>query len=128
MNTRNELEASLATAKANYAKALSSLDATNTRLMALSARNNAEDALARHPRAAGEATTSAADRRRLGEDRRKAVSDWAKAVDDRRKAISDRRNPEADLAKAEADLARADEDLKRATSVLEELERQLGKA
>ncbi len=126
MTTKQDLEAALAKAKADYDRAVASLDATNTRLGALAARNKAEDALANLPRAAGEGTAPAFERRRLGEDRRKAVSDWAKAVEDRRKALYDRRNPAADLAKAEADLQKADEDLKRATAVLEDLERALG--
>jgi hypothetical protein len=125
MTTRKELEESLAKAKEAYDRAVANLDATSTRMGALAARNKAADALAA---IAGGATQPEIERRRMGEDRRKAVSDWAKAVEDRRKALFDRRNPGADLAKAEADLQKADEDLRRATTVLEQLERELGKA
>lgn len=123
MTTKEELEAALAKAKADYDRAVASLDATNTRLSALAARNKAADALASLE--AG-ATRPEIERRKLGADRRKAVSDWSKAVEDRRKALFDRRNPGADLAQAERDLQKADEDLRRATEVLERLERELG--
>ena len=90
MTTKQELEAALAKAKADDDRAVASLDATNTRLTALAARNRAEDALAGLPRAAGEGTAPALERRKLGEDRRKAVSDWAKAVEDRCREAADR--------------------------------------